>query len=136
MNLQNTNSTHFVGKYGISRIGILLCMTFLVIPFLNSAQTDPLPTRYETVNMPRLEAKSISAKSSTEIVSQTISEPGATWLRVFFKDVNPGKNSTLTIVSELDGASQTLTSATIKDWKNTSAYFNGDIWRANCWRFY
>ncbi|MEM6378684.1 MAG: trypsin-like peptidase domain-containing protein [Bacteroidota bacterium] len=95
------------------------------MPFINWGQTDPLPTRYQDVNVSLWSSNSI-AKSNTEVLTKTIAEPGATWLRLFFKDVNLGQNSTLKITSALDGASQTLTSATIGDWKNTSAYFNGD----------
>ncbi|MCK8523501.1 T9SS type A sorting domain-containing protein [Aquimarina sp. D1M17] len=98
------------------------------MPLINWAQTDPLPTRYKDVNL-SLWTKGTSGsggKSNAEILTKTVTEPGATWLRLFFEDINLGKNSSLTITSELDGGTQKLTSANIKDWKNTSAYFNGD----------
>ncbi|WP_159090645.1 RICIN domain-containing protein [Aquimarina aquimarini] len=65
-------------------------------------------------------------KNNSQIITQIISEKGAIWLRLFLTNVNLGNNSTLTITSVLDGATQTLTSRTIKEWKNTTAYFNGD----------
>ena len=125
MNLHNTNSTHATKKYSLSTLGIWICTVFMLMPLIHWGQTDPLPTRYQDVNVSLWSTNSIG-KSNTEILTKTIAEPGATWLRLFFKDVNLGQNSTLTITSALDGASQTLTSATIGDWKNTSAYFNGD----------
>lgn len=44
---------------------------------------------------------------------------------MFFDDINLGENSTITITSTLDGASQTLNAHTLKQWNNASAYFNG-----------
>ncbi|WP_158237302.1 trypsin-like peptidase domain-containing protein [Aquimarina sp. MAR_2010_214] len=96
----------------------------MLIPFINFAQ-DELPRHYTKYNM-EIKPDGNQSKSSSQIITQTISEKGATWLRLFLKDVNLGNKSTLTITSALDGATQTLTSTTIKDWKNTTAYFNGD----------
>ncbi|WP_062055588.1 trypsin-like peptidase domain-containing protein [Aquimarina longa] len=96
----------------------------MLVPFINFAQ-DELPRHYKKYDM-SIQSDDIQGKSNTEVITRTISEKGATWLRLFFKEVNLGKNSTLTITSVLDGAKQTFTSNTIKDWKNSSAYFNGD----------
>ncbi|MBQ4821658.1 T9SS type A sorting domain-containing protein [Aquimarina sp. MMG016] len=97
----------------------------MFVPLINWAQTAPLKSRYETRSL-ALKSKGNQAKNTTEVITETVSEKGATWLRLFLENVNLGKNSSLTITSDLDGATQTLTSATIKDWKNTTAYFNGD----------
>jgi len=125
MKLHITNSIYFMPKHSLSRIRLLMYLAFLAAPFLIHSQVNPLPTRYQQVDK-RIDSKKSLAKSNSQIITETITEPGATWLRLFFDNVNLGKNSTLTITSELDGAVQQLNASTIKDWKNTSAYFNGD----------
>lgn len=123
MNSNNTNSIN-IYRYPVHRICILLCIIFMLIPYINFAQ-DELPRHYTKYNM-KIKPDSNQSKNSSQIVTETISEKGATWLRLFLKDVNLGNKSTLTITSALDGATQTLTSKTIKEWKNSTAYFNGD----------
>ncbi len=55
--------------------------------------------------------------------------PGASWLRLQFSDVELAGGSSLRIVSLLDGALQTHTQQTAREWNNSSAYFNGDsVW--------
>ncbi len=125
MNFYNTNSINFKYRSSMRKFGILACMAFMLLPAISLAQTAPLKTEYKVFNK-EVKSSSIQAKSSQEVITETVSEKGATWLRLFLKDVNLGKNSSLTITSDLDGATQTLTAATIKDWKNTTAYFNGD----------
>ncbi|WP_109299197.1 trypsin-like peptidase domain-containing protein [Aquimarina sp. AU474] len=121
MNFYNTNSFNTKGRLLLKHFSIL---AFLCLPFINFAQEE-LPRYYKGADIDIM-SESSTAKSSQEIVTQTISEKGATWLRLFFKDVNLGSNSTVTITSDLDGASQTLSGASIKNWQNASAYFNGD----------
>ena len=64
--------------------------------------------------------------------SEQVQVPDAVWLRLTFSQVilgvDPitGKEAVLRITSLLDGASQTHTSATLAQWKHTTAYFNGD----------
>ncbi|WP_103072214.1 trypsin-like peptidase domain-containing protein [Aquimarina sediminis] len=124
MNYTNTNSISLNFGYSARRICMLICTVFMLLPFINFAQ-DELPRHYKDYNM-SIQSEGIQNKGRTEVITRTISEKGAIWLRLFFKDVNLGSYSTLTITSKLDGAKQTLTSSTIKDWKNTTAYFNGD----------
>ncbi len=123
--MKNTNSINFNKPFFLHKLGVLVCMIFMLSPLINWAQTDELPRHYEPYNM-RIQSEGVQSKSSSQVITRTISEKGAIWLRLFLKDVNLGKNSTLSITSALDGATQTLTSTTIKDWKNTTAYFNGD----------
>ncbi len=47
------------------------------------------------------------------------------WLRLFFKDCELGKNSYLKIRSHKDGAVQRLDATALKNWNNSSAFFNG-----------
>ncbi|WP_234859178.1 trypsin-like peptidase domain-containing protein [Aquimarina aquimarini] len=99
-------------------------MALLLISYTGFAQ-DEIPRHYTEYDM-QIRSNNDQSRSSSQVITETISEKGATWLRLFLKDVNLGNKSTLTITSVLDGATQTLNSKTIKDWKNTTAYFNGD----------
>ncbi len=125
MNLKNTNSTNFMGKCMIQRLSVLICTAFLLCPAINQAQTKEL-LRHSTKYSKSIKAPGNQAKSNQQVITETVSEMGATWLRLFFENVNLGNHSTLTITSDLDGATQTLTSEEIKKWSNSSAYFNGD----------
>lgn len=61
-----------------------------------------------------------------------VTVPGAAWLRLQFGDVQlagqpaRGNGSFLRITSLLDGAQQRLNAEHVRQWQNTSAYFNGD----------
>jgi len=56
----------------------------------------------------------------------TISIPDAAWMRVRFKDAVLGERSYLTITSLKDGSQQRLDAVTLKQWRNISAFFNGN----------
>lgn len=58
--------------------------------------------------------------------SHTVRVPGAPWLRLLFGEVNLGAGSFITLTSLQDGAMQRLTTLSLRQWYNTSAYFNGD----------
>ena len=66
------------------------------------------------------------------IYQETIAVPNATWLRLIFDMADLGREPTggmptiLRITSLADGATQHHVSPTLKQWENTSAYFNGD----------
>ena len=70
--------------------------------------------------------------AETVVFSQRIFIPGAAALRLEFDDVllsglvSDGTGSYLRIRSTLDGAEQRLNSLHVAQWRNTSAYFNGD----------
>ncbi|WP_299248937.1 T9SS type A sorting domain-containing protein [uncultured Aquimarina sp.] len=125
MNFHSTNSFNNRKLLLKHEIIAAVCAVFMLIPFVNYAQTQSL-ARHETPYNLTLTSEGSINKSGTEVITEEVSETGATWLRLFFKDVNLGNNSTITITSKLDGATQTLTAQTIKDWNDSSAYFNGD----------
>jgi hypothetical protein len=52
--------------------------------------------------------------------------PGAEWLRLRFSVVLLGEGSVVRIISEEDGATQEMDASEMRQWRNTSAYFNGD----------
>lgn len=58
--------------------------------------------------------------------SHRITVTGAPWLRLFFDNAQLGEQSYIILKSVKDGAWQRLDAATMAQWYNTSAYFNGD----------
>ncbi len=85
-----------------------------------------------------------SSSSDAEVVfSQELSAPGAEWLRLYFHQAILGTNhrgraiggraiggrARLRITSLADGAVQTLDAETLRHWRYSSAYFNGDTVR-------
>ncbi|SEL51207.1 Por secretion system C-terminal sorting domain-containing protein [Aquimarina amphilecti] len=125
MNFHSTNSFNNRKLLLKHEIIAAVCAVFMLIPFVNYAQTQSL-ARHETPYNLTLKSDGVVGKNGSNVITEEISETGATWLRLFFKDVNLGDQSTITITSKLDGATQVLTSKTLKDWNNSSAYFNGD----------
>ncbi|MCG8457661.1 MAG: trypsin-like peptidase domain-containing protein, partial [Holophagales bacterium] len=59
-------------------------------------------------------------------LEKSFSEPGAPWLQIEFGRVELGRRSFLEISSTADGAVQRLDAETLGQWRNRSAYFNGD----------
>lgn len=127
MNVTNTNSnsTHFHRVFSLRKWTLLVATACMLIPFATMAQTDELPRHYVTSNI-KLQPVDQKAKNRPTVITETINQNGATWLRLFFDDINLGENSTITITSTLDGASQTLNAQALKQWNNASAYFNGN----------
>lgn len=66
------------------------------------------------------------------VFSQLVQVPDATWLRLTFDHVQlagsaqDGNGSFLRMTSLHDGAHQVLNAISLDQWRNTSAYFNGD----------
>ncbi len=66
------------------------------------------------------------------ILSFTVHEPQAAWLRVYFDivelggDLPSGNQAILRITSHRDGAVQELNATSVRQWDLSSAYFNGD----------
>ncbi|UZO79464.1 trypsin-like peptidase domain-containing protein [Aquimarina sp. ERC-38] len=89
-----------------------------------SAQNQ-LPRAYKSYDLKM--ATDASDNNKSAVVSEyIIEEKGAIWLRIFFDQVQLNGNSTITLTSLLDNASQTFNAHTISKWQNSSAYFNGD----------
>ena len=122
MNFHRTNS---IGRSKLleQKMTTVIATVLMLIPFIHFSQTQEL-ARHETPYNLTLTSDQAVGKNGVNTVTEEISEKGATWLRLFFKDVNLGNNSTITITSKLDGATQTLNASTIDEWNNSSAYFN------------
>ena len=71
----------------------------------------------------------VHGKSLTQMskpVRHTVSVPDAPWLQLSLNGTELGQNSYLVITSKLDGAKQIVNSQSLAQWKNQSAFFNGD----------
>lgn len=66
------------------------------------------------------------APALASVLRHIVSVPGAAWIRVYFDDVTLAPGSTLVITSQLDLEMQHLEAQSAWEWRNTSAYFNGD----------
>jgi len=71
--------------------------------------------------------------ATTQVISSTtIHVQGASWLRLYFQkvslagDVEAGNNAFVRVTSFKDGATQELDADGVRDWRHSSAYFNGD----------
>ncbi len=58
--------------------------------------------------------------------SQVIATPSAAWTRLHFGACSLGPGSFIRVSSVLDGEVMVLDSARLNEWRNTTAYFNGD----------
>jgi hypothetical protein len=88
------------------------------------AQPQPLAYHLETYAWTAGE-RGAGAKA-LPAVRHRVSAEGAAWLRVHFEPALLGAESFVLLMSLLDGATQRLDGAALRQWRNTSAYFNGD----------
>lgn len=99
-----------------------------------SAQsTQPLPlTQFDAEVDISSGQVSNNGNQVTAVISEVVSVPGADWLRLSFDEVSlagskdAGNASYLRITSLEDGHVQYLDHDSIRQWRHTSAYFNGD----------
>lgn len=104
---------------------------------LGQGQANPIPPVLESINVPiQIDSGPVSADPNADgptiVFSVDVARPGAPWLRMKFDDVTlagnefEGSDSYLMITSHEDGAVQYLSAESLKQWYDTSAYFNGD----------
>jgi V8-like Glu-specific endopeptidase len=114
----------------ITRVVIGLFLIGMVLPSL-MAQEQPPPS----LRVPLYIDSGVLTNSGFEeevVWSTEVDVPNATWLRLHFETlalaIDPGtrESSVLRITSMLDSAVQHLNAATGEQWRNTTAYFNGD----------
>jgi len=92
------------------------------------AERNATPASQRAIN--ELSEQELTA--DTVVWADVVDVPDAAWLRLYFKDVTlSGDAATqsgayLRITSLLDGHTQKLNAESLKQWNNSSAYFNGD----------
>jgi V8-like Glu-specific endopeptidase len=96
-----------------------------------TGQTAPIESRQVAMRLDTGALSNNGAQAQVVYV-QEIRVENAPWLRLAFDQVllsgnlQEGTGATLRITSALDGGQQILSSRSIQEWNNTSAYFNGD----------
>lgn len=98
----------------------------------SSGQTSPLAETRVDFALDSGFAANTAGEAQT-VIAFHVEVPGAPWVRLFFGDVQlsgdaaRGTGSVLQITSLLDGYHQTLNARTLAEWRQSSAYFNGDL---------
>ena len=111
------------------KFSTIFALTLLTLPFNRpaGAQTARLPYHMQPYALDTGLRSSSESNAATQIASSTVVKvPGSPWLRLSFSGVALGRASYLTITSLADGARQRLDARALSQWKNSSAYFNGD----------
>ncbi|MEO1007783.1 MAG: GC-type dockerin domain-anchored protein [Planctomycetota bacterium] len=93
-----------------------------------SAQPSPLH-QYDMpigIDSGPLALPGLPADEHQVIYSATVAAPGAVWTRVSFGEVDLADDAIIRITSLEDGFDQHLNATTLRQWRSTSAYFNGD----------
>jgi hypothetical protein len=97
------------------------------------AENDVIAPDFEPVPLEHIENVQVSSgelsnrgRSFASGFSQSIEIAGAQSIQLHFVNTNLGERSFVTITSDEDGAQQRLNSATLEQWGNSSAIFNGN----------
>jgi V8-like Glu-specific endopeptidase len=88
-----------------------------------AAQRAPLAA--DTIAAPWRSAAQEAPARGGVLAQHVVRAEGATWLRLRFDAIELAPGSVLRITSLTDGARQHLNAETARQWRNTSAYFNG-----------
>ena len=87
---------------------------------------QPLSTKNVLYDWKYSPSDRISTNTLREEPDHIVEVPGATWLRIYFDGVELGSGSYIKLTSLTDGASQILDVDKMRQWSNSSAYFNGN----------
>lgn len=108
---------------------VILGMAILIcLPVIVSAQTAETPFHTQPYEWRSAVYNGDVGRPGRTFLaeSHTVRVPGAPWLRLQFGEAQLGAGSFITITSLQDGARQRLDATSLRQWYNTSAYFNGD----------
>ena len=109
----------------INTFFIALILWALVVPVSLWAEPSILlfksePGKIDSRSRPAAE------DSGGPFFKETVTVPGAIWIRLEFGEYNLGKKSYVMITSLEDGGHQRLDARSMPQWRNRSAFFNGD----------
>lgn len=119
----------------------LVCLAGLVCAGSALAQERPLASREVAYRLESGAVASALGPVEREVVfSAVVQVHDAPWLRLFFSDVSlagdpAGNGSYLVITSLADGAYQFLNAEHVSQWRNSTAYFNGDAVLIELWSY-
>ena len=89
------------------------------------AQPAPIPFHKQQYTVNSGEHAGLLEKSLIAF-REIVRVPDAPWLQLHFSHSNLGKQSYITITSLNDGGQQRLGAHDLMNWRNSSAFFNGD----------
>jgi len=122
--MSQPNPTH------VQRAALHLLAAFVAAP-AGRAQTEAPPSA--TVPYPYDSGFVANTSRSRAVIASFVAEvPGARWMRLEFEEIRlaspgaTGDTSLLRLTAAHDGAIQHLDAAAAREWRNASAYFNGD----------
>ncbi len=112
---------------------ILAGVLFLTLPGLQAARAQEAPPPSRDVKLGIDSGSHFNHGTETQIVWSTLVDvPGAAWLRLHFEtvrlpvDPESLESSVIRITSLEDAAVQHLGATACRQWRNSTAYFNGD----------
>jgi len=109
-----------------------LCVAFGAATAPALAQSpDPL-RQYEVpvgIDSGPLALPGLPGQGAEVLYTATVSAPGAAWTRVAFGEVELAPGTVVRITSLEDNHDQELDATELAQWRNTTAYFNGDTLR-------
>jgi V8-like Glu-specific endopeptidase len=113
--------------WGCYRQSFRFCYSVLLLwimtnPFMLLAQQSPEPRQFVSYSWSSSAFEKLKSASDENIIEI----PSATSLRIYFSEVHLNFGSYILITSLEDGATQRLSAATLAQWENSSAYFNGN----------
>ncbi|MDP2208395.1 MAG: T9SS type A sorting domain-containing protein [Bacteroidota bacterium] len=104
---------------------ILMIMLINLSNNICLGQTDNIPHKIQSYVLSSGIHNGDNVKSN-KVFNTTVRIEDAQWLRIYFSQTNLTQNSYIELRSLLDNSTQRLNAKSIVEWKNTSAYFNGD----------
>jgi len=112
-------------------IFFIILSLFLSMNYCFAQDSTQLPTMIKQYHLNSKNylhdtAKLNSLNDYTLIFNDTISIPGAVWLKLKFKDYNLGNKSYIIITSLKNGDYQRLDKTSLKQWNNSSGIFSGN----------
>lgn len=107
-------------------VGSLLSLLFIgVAPQYMWAKPPLIPHHHQPYHLDSEKHDGLEAET-VSVFQEVIEIAGVPWLRLHFSKYNLGQKSYITITSLEDGSYQRLSAKTLPQWRNSSAFFNGD----------
>lgn len=103
------------------KLALVALVGFASSPSLGAAKRTAIPFHFEPYAW-----SSVSEGNAGGTTATTVSVPGASWLRLYLQAAQLGSHSYIEMTSLQDGARQRLDARSLAQWRNATAYFNGD----------
>ena len=97
----------------------------VLAPVAVTAQRAPIPHEYLPYNLDSGVLSNLTESSEVVVFDQIIEAGGSDWMRIGFSNTILHGESYLRLTSLYDGAVQHLSTNSLAQWQEKSAYFNG-----------